>query len=69
VLDTLVTQGKVRYIGVSNWAAWKIAKALAFSEFKNVAYPVLPGQRFYCLRVAIDALVSERLLGSPQMAL
>ncbi len=36
-LDTLVTQGKVRYIGVSNWAAWKIAKARAFSEFKNVA--------------------------------
>ena len=26
-LDTLVTQGKVRYIGVSNWQAWKIAKA------------------------------------------
>ncbi len=36
-LDTLVTQGKVRYIGVSNWAAWKIAKALAISEFKNLA--------------------------------
>ncbi len=36
-LDTLVTQGKVRYIGVSNWAAWKVAKALAISEFKNLA--------------------------------
>jgi aryl-alcohol dehydrogenase-like predicted oxidoreductase len=36
-LDTLVTQGKVRYIGVSNWAAWKIAKALVISEFKNLA--------------------------------
>jgi aryl-alcohol dehydrogenase-like predicted oxidoreductase len=36
-LDTLVTQGKVRYIGVSNWQAWKIAKALAISEFKNLA--------------------------------
>src|SRR5438128_5081777 len=36
-LDTLVTQGKVRYIGVSNWQAWKIAKALAISEFKNFA--------------------------------
>jgi aryl-alcohol dehydrogenase-like predicted oxidoreductase len=36
-LDTLVTQGKVRYIGVSNWQAWKIAKALAVSEFKNLA--------------------------------
>jgi aryl-alcohol dehydrogenase-like predicted oxidoreductase len=36
-LDTLVTQGKVRYIGCSNWQAWKIAKALAISEFKNLA--------------------------------
>jgi aryl-alcohol dehydrogenase-like predicted oxidoreductase len=36
-LDTLVRQGKVRYIGVSNWQAWKIAKALAISEFKNLA--------------------------------
>jgi aryl-alcohol dehydrogenase-like predicted oxidoreductase len=36
-LDTLVQQGKVRYIGVSNWQAWKIAKALGISEFKNLA--------------------------------
>src|SRR5258705_829210 len=36
-LDTLVTQGKVRYVGVSNWQAWKIAKALGISEFKNLA--------------------------------
>jgi aryl-alcohol dehydrogenase-like predicted oxidoreductase len=36
-LDTLVSAGKVRYIGVSNWQAWKIAKALGISEFKNLA--------------------------------
>jgi aryl-alcohol dehydrogenase-like predicted oxidoreductase len=36
-LDTLVNHGKVRYIGVSNWLAWKIAKALGTSEFKNLA--------------------------------
>jgi aryl-alcohol dehydrogenase-like predicted oxidoreductase len=36
-LDTLVEQGKVRYIGCSNWQAWKIAKALGISEFKNLA--------------------------------
>jgi aryl-alcohol dehydrogenase-like predicted oxidoreductase len=30
-------RGKVRYIGVSNWQAWKIAKALAISEFMNLA--------------------------------
>src|SRR5258707_7355028 len=36
-LDTLVQQGKVRYVGCSNWPAWKIAKALGISEFKNLA--------------------------------
>jgi aryl-alcohol dehydrogenase-like predicted oxidoreductase len=36
-LDALVQQGKVRYIGVSNWHAWKIAKALGISERKNFA--------------------------------
>jgi aryl-alcohol dehydrogenase-like predicted oxidoreductase len=36
-LDTLVQQGKVRYIGVSNWQAYKIMKALGISEFKGLA--------------------------------
>jgi aryl-alcohol dehydrogenase-like predicted oxidoreductase len=36
-LDDLVTSGKVRYVGVSNWAAWKIAKALGRSEAKGWA--------------------------------
>jgi aryl-alcohol dehydrogenase-like predicted oxidoreductase len=36
-LDTLVAQGKVRYAGCSNWQAWKLAKALGISEFKNLA--------------------------------
>jgi hypothetical protein len=36
-LNTLVTQGKVRYIGVSNWQAWKMAMALGISKFKNLA--------------------------------
>ena len=36
-LDTLVQQGKVRYIGCSNWQAWKIAKALGISELRNLA--------------------------------
>jgi aryl-alcohol dehydrogenase-like predicted oxidoreductase len=36
-LDDLVRSGKVRYIGISNWQAWKIAKALAISDFRNLA--------------------------------
>jgi aryl-alcohol dehydrogenase-like predicted oxidoreductase len=35
-LDTLVAQGKVRYVGCSNWQAWKIAKALGISESKDL---------------------------------
>ncbi len=36
-LDTLVQHGHVRYIGVSNWAAWQIAKALGLSERHGLA--------------------------------
>lgn len=31
-LDQLVRQGHVRYVGVSNWAAWQIAKAIGVAE-------------------------------------
>ena len=34
-LDDLRSQGLIRYFGVSNWAAWKIAKALGLSEAKG----------------------------------
>ena len=34
-LDDLARQGLVRYFGVSNWAAWRIAKALGISEAKG----------------------------------
>jgi aryl-alcohol dehydrogenase-like predicted oxidoreductase len=36
-LDDLQRQGLVRYIGVSNWLAYRIAKALGISEAKNYA--------------------------------
>jgi aryl-alcohol dehydrogenase-like predicted oxidoreductase len=36
-LDTLMQQGKVRYIGYSNWQAWKLAKALGTCEFRSLA--------------------------------
>jgi aryl-alcohol dehydrogenase-like predicted oxidoreductase len=36
-LDDLVRQGMVRYVGVSNWSAWKIAKALGVSEAKGLS--------------------------------
>jgi aryl-alcohol dehydrogenase-like predicted oxidoreductase len=36
-LNTLVNQGKVRYIGVSNMHAWRIVQALSVSELNNLA--------------------------------
>jgi aryl-alcohol dehydrogenase-like predicted oxidoreductase len=31
-LEDIVRSGRARYIGVSNWAAWQVAKALGISE-------------------------------------
>lgn len=36
-LDDLVSRGLVRYVGVSNWQAWRIAKALGIAERKGYA--------------------------------
>ena len=73
-LDTLVMHGKVRYIGCSNWQAWKIAKALGISEFKNLArFDIL--QAYYSIagrdleREIIPLLEAEKtglLVWSPQ---
>lgn len=42
-LDDLVTQGKILYPGVSNWAAWQIAKALGLAARHEWA-------RFECIQ-------------------
>lgn len=36
-LDDLVSRGLVRYVGCSNWPAWRIAKALGISERRGYA--------------------------------
>jgi aryl-alcohol dehydrogenase-like predicted oxidoreductase len=36
-LNDLVRMGLVRYIGVSNWAAWQITKAVGISNQRNLA--------------------------------
>lgn len=36
-LDDLVREGHVRYVGVSNWAAWQIMKAHGISTAKGLA--------------------------------
>src|SRR5580658_6538658 len=36
-LDALVKQGKVRYVGYSNWPAWMSAKARGIQEQRGLA--------------------------------
>ena len=36
-LDTVVRQGKARYVGVSNWPAHKVARGIGRAEVKNTA--------------------------------
>jgi aryl-alcohol dehydrogenase-like predicted oxidoreductase len=36
-LDTVVKSGKARYVGVSNWPAYKVARALGRSEVNGLA--------------------------------
>ncbi len=66
-LDDLVRQGLVRYIGVSNWSAWKIAKALGISEAKGYsrfetlqAYYSIAGRD---LERELVPMISEEKLG------
>ena len=48
-LDDLVRQGKVRYIGCSNWQAWKVMEALWISSTHNLA-------SFVCLQSQFNLL-------------
>ena len=63
-LDILVRHGHVRYVGVSNWAAWQVAKALGISERKGLA-PIRSLQAYYTLagrdleREIVPMLLSE----------
>ena len=47
-LDILVKHGHVRYLGLSNWAAWQIVKAVGIAEARRLA-PILSLQAYYTL--------------------
>jgi aryl-alcohol dehydrogenase-like predicted oxidoreductase len=47
-LNTLVEHGKIRYVGVSNWHAWRIMKAAGIAQLKNLA-PVDTLQAYYSI--------------------
>ncbi len=65
-LDSLVRQGLVRYIGLSNWAAWQVMKAVGLARARQLA-PILSLQAYYTLvgrdleREIVPMLTSENL--------
>lgn len=60
--DDLVDQGKVRYIGVSNWRAWQVAKANGIADRKNYARIISVQPRYNLLfRMIEDDLVPMAL--------
>ncbi len=52
-LQTLLEQGKVRYVGVSNYAGWQLLKALGTSE--RLGLPRFASQQIYYSLQARDA--------------
>ncbi|MHC4817450.1 MAG: aldo/keto reductase [Planctomycetota bacterium] len=69
-LDDLVTQGKVRYIGYSNWSAWRAAAALEFQKANDLAR-FITGQMYYSLvgrDVENDTIPMMRHYGVGMMA-
>jgi len=48
VLDEVVRSGKVRYLGFSNWAAWKVSAALEIQKARQLV-PFSHGQMNYSL--------------------
>ena len=65
-LSDLVRQGHVRYIGVSNWAAWQIMKAVGIVEARQLT-PIVSLQAYYTLagrdleREVVPMLQSEAI--------
>lgn len=53
-LDTLVSQGKVRYLGCSNFAAWQICESLWASDRKNLTPFVSVQPRYNLMDRAIE---------------
>jgi aryl-alcohol dehydrogenase-like predicted oxidoreductase len=47
-LDSIVKAGKVRYLGFSNWSAWRVAAALEIQKANGLA-PFTHGQMHYSL--------------------
>ncbi|MBC7235516.1 MAG: aldo/keto reductase [Chloroflexi bacterium] len=54
-IDTLVRQGKVIYVGMSNFAAWQLCEAKLKAEFHGWAKPVVTQVPYNLITRSIDA--------------
>lgn len=65
-LNTLVQKGAVRYLGLSNWAAWQVMKAIGLTQLRQLA-PIISLQAYYTLagrdleREVIPMLTAEKV--------
>jgi len=65
-LNTLVQNGHVRYVGLSNWAAWQVMKAVGITRARHLC-PILSLQAYYTLvgrdleREVVPMLESENI--------
>ena len=65
-LEDIVRSGRARYVGVSNWAAWQIAKALGIAERRGWG-KFVSNQAFYAVssreleRELVPMMLSEGL--------
>ncbi|MGH1464058.1 MAG: aldo/keto reductase [Cognatishimia sp.] len=69
-LDDAVKAGKLRYIGVSNWPAWQVARAIEFQKQNGLA-PFVAGQYLYnavSRDLEVDVLPMMAEMGAGLMA-
>ncbi|MBC6443605.1 MAG: aldo/keto reductase [Rhodobacteraceae bacterium] len=69
-LDDLIRAGKLRYVGVSNWPAWRVARAVQYQQDNHMSQ-FIAGQMLYNLvvrDVEDDMLPMMREMGLGLMA-
>lgn len=54
-MDSLVKAGKIRYVGISNYAAWQIADIMALCEKRGYAAPILTQNVYNLITRGVEA--------------
>lgn len=67
-LDTIVRSGRARYVGLSNWPAWRVARALGRCEAQRLVKPATLQPRYNLLYRQLERdlfpLVQQEGLGT-----